>query len=120
MTFEGSVRIDGQIDGEVKAQDTVIIGESAMLTANVHANAIVVQGRIKGDVVARKRVELRAPAKVTGNINTPCLVVHEGVVFEGNCSMGASDSRTERGDKRVAILAEERGAPGRRSSDTAS
>ena len=119
LTFEGSVRIDGQIEGEVKAQDTVIVGESAMLTASIHANAVVVQGRIKGDIVARKRVELRAPAKITGNISTPCLVVNEGVVFEGNCSMGANDSRSERGDKRVAILAEERGTPGRRSSETA-
>jgi cytoskeletal protein CcmA (bactofilin family) len=32
-----------------------------------------------------------------GNISAPILVIHEGVVFEGQCAMGAVDSG--RGDK---------------------
>ncbi|MCX5737269.1 MAG: polymer-forming cytoskeletal protein, partial [Proteobacteria bacterium] len=35
LTFEGSVRIDGQVDGEIHAQDTVILGESAEITAQI-------------------------------------------------------------------------------------
>ena len=121
LTFEGSVRIDGQIDGEVSAQDTIIVGEGAELTAQIHANAVVVQGRITGDITARKRVELKAPATVVGNINTPSLVIHEGVVFEGHCTMGgAAGTRTERADKRVTLFpAEERAGASRRSSEAA-
>jgi cytoskeletal protein CcmA (bactofilin family) len=121
LTFEGSVRIDGHIEGEISAQDTVIIGEGAELTAQVHANTVVVQGRLTGDITARKRVELKAPATVVGNISTPSLVVSEGVVFEGHCTMGgAAASRTERGDKRIALFpAEERGGAARRSSEAA-
>ena len=121
LTFEGSVRIDGQVEGEISAQDTVIIGEGAELTAQINANTVVVQGRITGDVTARKRVELKAPAIVSGNISTPSLVIHEGVVFEGHCTMGgAAATRTERGDKRIALVpAEERGGTARRTSDVA-
>ncbi len=120
LTFDGSVRIDGQIDGEVHAQETVILGEHAEVTAQIVANTIIVQGRVTGDLTARKRVELKAPASVAGNISTPSLVVHEGVVFEGHCAMGgAAANRTERADKRVALFpAEERGG-GRRSSEAA-
>ena len=120
LTFEGSVRIDGQVDGEIHAQDTVILGESAEVTAQIVAATIVVQGRVTGDLTARKRVELKAPASIAGNISTPSLVMHEGVIFEGHCSMGgAAGSRSERTDKRITLVAaDERGAT-RRSSDAA-
>lgn len=120
LTFEGSVRIDGQVEGEINAQDTVIIGEHAEVTATIAAATIVVQGRITGDLTARKRVELKAPASIAGNINTPSLVIHEGVVFEGHCSMGgAAGTRAERADKRIALFpAEDRGGA-RRSSEAA-
>jgi len=121
LTFEGSVRIDGQIEGEITAQDTVIIGEGAEVTAHIHANAVVVHGRVNGDITARKRIELKAPATLLGNVSTPSLVVHEGVVFEGHCTMGGTAaSKTERGDKRVALFpAEERSGTARRSSEAA-
>jgi cytoskeletal protein CcmA (bactofilin family) len=121
LTFEGSVRIDGQVEGEISAQDSVIIGEGAEVTGQIVANTIVLQGRVTGDLTARKRVELKAPASLAGNINTPSLVIHEGVVFEGHCSMGgAASARAERTDKRVALFpAEERSGTPRRSSEAA-
>jgi cytoskeletal protein CcmA (bactofilin family) len=99
LTFEGSVRIDGQVEGEVSAQDTVIIGEGAELTAQINAATVVVQGRLTGDISARKRVELMAPGTVVGNISTPSLIIHEGVVFEGHCSMERAANRAERPEK---------------------
>ncbi|GIW45030.1 MAG: hypothetical protein KatS3mg077_2312 [Candidatus Binatia bacterium] len=90
LSFEGSVRIDGQVDGEIQAQEAVIIGESAVLNAQITAGTVILTGKLTGDVTARKRVELRAPARLLGNITTPCLVIHEGVIFEGRCSMGSA------------------------------
>ncbi len=94
LHFDGSVRIDGQVDGEIRAQEAVIIGESAVVTAHVTAGTLILTGKLTGDVVARKRIELRAPGRLTGNITTPCLVIHEGVVFEGRCSMSGTSSST--------------------------
>ncbi len=111
LTFEASVKIDGQIEGEVVAQDTVIVGENAVVTAQVTAGTVIIRGKVTGDIVARKRVELRAPGKVVGNIHTPTIVIHEGVFFEGHCSMSTSDAKSERGDKKVALFPKEGGAP---------
>lgn len=105
LRFEGSVRIDGQVEGEIEAQDTVIVGETAVINAQIKAAIITVKGKITGDVIATKRVELQAPGRLMGNITTPSLVIHEGVVFEGHCSMGSgADSKADRGDKKVAIF----------------
>ena len=112
LSFDASVRIDGQVDGEVAAKETVLIGESAVVSAQIQASTVIILGRVNGDVTARKRVELRAPARLIGNLNTPGLVIHEGVTFEGHCNMAASEGRGEKGDKKVAIFpAEERAQP---------
>jgi len=108
LNFEGSVRIDGQIDGEIEAQDTIIIGDTAVINAHISAGTVIVKGKVIGDVDGRKRVELRSPGKLTGNITTPSLVIHEGVVFEGHCSMGgAADNKAEKSDKKVTLFPKE-------------
>ena len=88
LNFEGTVRVDGQVEGEISAQDTLIVGERAVVTAQINGNTVVIRGKVTGDINARKRVEIRAPGKLFGNIVTPSLVIHEGVIFEGHCSMG--------------------------------
>jgi cytoskeletal protein CcmA (bactofilin family) len=98
LTFEGPVRIEGHVEGEITAQDSLVIGESAVVDAQIVGNSVVVQGRVTGDVTARKRLEIRAPGKLYGNITAPSLVIQEGVVFEGQCNMGAADvQRAEKG-----------------------
>ena len=57
-----------------------------------------------GDITASKKLEIRAPGKLFGNVTTPSLVIEEGVVFDGHCSMGASESRS---DRKVTLLAKE-------------
>jgi cytoskeletal protein CcmA (bactofilin family) len=105
LTFEGGVRIDGEIDGEIDAQGTVTIGETAVVHAQISAGSIVVKGKVTGDLVGRKRVELHVPARLQGNITTPSLVIHEGVVFEGHCSMGSvPDAKAEKSDRKVALF----------------
>jgi cytoskeletal protein CcmA (bactofilin family) len=118
LTFEGSVQVDGQVDGEIQAQETVIIGESAVVSAQVVANTVIIKGKVNGDVTARKRVELRAPARLLGNIVTPSLTIQEGVIFEGHCTMGSSEIKAEK--SKVAIFPkEDRGSVAVRMSSEA-
>ena len=104
LVFEGTVRIEGQVEGEVTAQDTLVIGESAVVEAQVNGTSIIVHGKITGDVTARKRLEIHAPGKVYGNINVPSLVIHEGVVFEGHCTMGGGDAQRVDQTRKVAFF----------------
>lgn len=105
LTFEGSVRIDGEIRGEIEAQGSVTIGETAVVDAQISAGSIVVKGKVTGDLLGRKRVELHVPARLQGNITTPSLVIHDGVVFEGHCSMGSvPEAKAEKSDRKVALF----------------
>ena len=66
LTFEGPVRIEGHVEGEIIAQDALTIGESAVINAQIVGNTVVIQGRVTGDVTARKRLKIRAPGKLNG------------------------------------------------------
>ena len=104
ISFEGTARIEGQVEGEIVANDTLLIGESALLNAQITGGTVVIHGKVTGDINASKKLEIRAPGRLYGNVTTPSLVIEEGVVFEGHCSMGASESR---GDRKVTLLAKD-------------
>lgn len=88
LSFQGTVRVDGKLDGEIFTKDTLVVGESAEIRADIHAGAIVIGGTIHGNITAEKKIELHSGARLYGNISTPSLVIAEGVVFEGSCTMG--------------------------------
>jgi cytoskeletal protein CcmA (bactofilin family) len=90
LTFQGSARIEGNVDGEIQCHGTLTIGERAEVRAKISGDVIVIRGRVEGNVVAKEKVELVAPARLFGEIDTPRLVITEGVVFDGDCTMGVA------------------------------
>ena len=85
--FAGTLIINGKFRGELLSPDTLLVGESAELEAEVRVGTVIVNGSVIGNITARERVELRAGARIAGGIVTPALVLEEGVVFDGRCSM---------------------------------
>ena len=87
LLFAGPIRIEGYVEGELSAEDTLIVGERAEVKAQISGTSVVVHGRVTGDITARNQVEIRAAGTVVGNVTTPSLVIHEGAVFDGHCTM---------------------------------
>lgn len=98
LAFEGTVRLDGKFSGEIFSPGILIIGESAVVNAEINVNMLIVSGELTGNVEAKSRVELHAPTKMYGNIKTPILIIDEGVIFEGNCSMKQAE------ESKVSVL----------------
>ncbi len=87
LSFDGTVRLDGRFKGELSSKGTLLVGEDAVIEANIKVDKAVITGEVRGVVEADSRVELKAPAKMFGDIKTPNLIIGEGVIFEGNCVM---------------------------------
>jgi len=105
LVFEGTGRIEGQVEGEISAQETLTIGEGALVKATISGATIIIEGRVTGDVTAHHRVELRASSRVQGNITSPSFIVHEGAFFEGQCSMTGAEGTAlrEKSDTLAAL-----------------
>ena len=91
MTFEGTVRVDGSFAGEIVSDDTLIIGESAEVRAELDVATVIIYGVVYGNIHATGSIQLKPGAHLVGNIVTPALVVEPGAAFDGSCRMGAVD-----------------------------
>ena len=87
ISYSGTVRIDGFLDGEIHTDGVLLVGDEAVIQAKVTAGTIVCKGKITGDIAAKERVKLRAPAVFNGSMNTPMLSIEDGVLFNGGLEM---------------------------------
>ena len=87
ISYSGTVRIDGYLDGEIHTDGVLLIGEEAVVQAKISAGTIVCKGKVTGDVVAKECVKLRAPAVMNGSVKTPVLSMEDGVLFNGALEM---------------------------------
>ncbi len=84
LCFEKNMEINGKFEGEIIAEGKLIVGESALIKADIVAPAIIVKGKVQGNLVARDRVELHSGAHLYGDVKTPQFVLSEGVTFVGS------------------------------------
>jgi cytoskeletal protein CcmA (bactofilin family) len=83
METEGVVRIEGRIQGTVRAGSQVLVGQGARVEGDLHTREAVIGWDVVGSIHATERVELQATAAVTGNIHTPRIAVMEGGKVSG-------------------------------------
>ncbi len=88
INYQGTVRIDGQLEGEIHTAGVLIVGQGAVIEAKVEAGTIICKGKIVGDIVAREKIQLMSPAVLNGSMKTPSLSMEEDVLFNGTCKMG--------------------------------
>lgn len=88
LQFEGRVRIDGHFKGEIRSDDTLVIGDGAEVHAEIDVATVIVRGGVvHGNVRAKTALEVHAPGKLVGNIHSPSIFIDRGVEFQGSCRM---------------------------------
>jgi cytoskeletal protein CcmA (bactofilin family) len=85
LSFNGTARIDGAYKGEISAEGSLIIGQTADIESDIHTRNIVVGGKIRGTIRATEKIEISPSGRVYGDIQAPNLIIHPGAIFEGNC-----------------------------------
>ena len=95
ISFEGTVRVDGVLEGEVITEDTFIVGAAAHVTANIQAGVVIIMGHVEGKIEAKEKCEIRLGSHVKGEVHTPSIYIEEGAVFEGACYMTGENARSE-------------------------
>lgn len=83
----GTFRIDSAMKGTLSSDDTLVLGEHALVEGQIHGNFVIIAGRFDGTIHARGRVEIQPNAIVTGEVHSPCLVIEPGAIFDGQCHM---------------------------------
>jgi len=101
LRFEGTIHINGQFKGDIASSGSLVVGAEARLQADIAVAEAVISGEVVGNVIAEKSIELRVPGKMFGDIQAPIVIIHEGVVFEGNCRTKSAKAAE---DKKLTVI----------------
>jgi len=86
----GSLRIDGQVKGQINADGDVVLSPQSQVEADIRAQNVSIAGKFKGNVIVKGKAHLARGGRIDGNITSKTLVVEEGGVFHGQSIMDAT------------------------------
>ncbi len=87
LVFEGMMIINGHVKGTIESKEgTIVIGEQAVIHADIYVSNAKVSGEIRGTINASERIELHPPARVYGDLTAPVVLIDAGVAFDGKCT----------------------------------
>ncbi len=89
----GSLRIDGQIKGQINADGDVALSPQSQVEADIRAQNVSVAGRFKGNIVVKGKAQLARGGRVDVNITSKSLVIEEGGIFHGQSIMDAAGAQ---------------------------
>ncbi|CAN5783135.1 hypothetical protein BH23GEM6_BH23GEM6_00540 [soil metagenome] len=97
LTTDGTVRVEGSIEGTIRAGKSVILGKEGLINGDVLTQDAVIGGQLIGSIVAESRLELQATCIVEGEIRARAehLKLEEGAQFNGAIQMDAGESRQQ-------------------------
>jgi cytoskeletal protein CcmA (bactofilin family) len=107
----GSLRIDGQIKGQINADGDVTLSPQSQVEADIRAQNVSVAGRFKGNIVVKGKAHLARGGRIDGNITSKTLVVEEGGTFHGQSIMDGSAGGGASGDPSAGRSAQQKSGP---------
>jgi cytoskeletal protein CcmA (bactofilin family) len=92
LEFAGTLRIDGNFQGSISTSDSLVIGEHAVVHADIKVGEIEIHGQFFGRIEAKNRIEIFPSGRVRGDLHTPVLCVNPGAVFDGGTHMSGEQT----------------------------
>ena len=87
-TTDGTIRIEGTVEGTVRAGKAVVVGREGVVDGDVITQDAVISGRVQGLLVAESRLELQATCLIEGEIRARRMQLEEGAILNGTVQMG--------------------------------
>lgn len=92
IEVQGVLRIDGVARGKISATESLAVGDSGQVEADLISSEVIIGGKVVGNVLAENKIELQSKAQMEGDMTTKNLIIEEGALFHGTCNMKGSSS----------------------------
>lgn len=90
LSCSGSIRIDGDVQGDITSDSNVVVGENGRVNGQINADSITIGGQVTGTVRAKEKLVMDSKGNLKGDIITKILLMEAGAIFNGNSKMGDS------------------------------
>jgi cytoskeletal protein CcmA (bactofilin family) len=87
LIFNGSVRIDGNFQGEIFGQGSLVVGEGALVKADIAVKSVYISGDVQGNIEVKEKFNIHPTGKFFGDVHTPVFIMEEGAFFDGRSHM---------------------------------
>ena len=96
LRFREGLRIDGEVRGDVIAEDAgpslLVVGEKARIHGKVMAGHVIINGSVQGPVEAMELLELQPSARIVGDVCYAVLEMHQGATIQGELKPRAANA----------------------------
>ena len=89
LEIQGDLKIQGNVEGELKASGDVTVDSTAAIQASIEGANISVRGQVTGNVTAKKRLTLGGSGRLNGDVRVNRLTVEDGATLNGNVTMSS-------------------------------
>jgi len=83
LQFSNTLRIDGNFRGSISGEDRLIIGEQAVVHADIKVGEIEIRGQVYGNVEVQRQAEILSTGLLQGDLRSAVLIIQAGATFEG-------------------------------------
>lgn len=91
IRFRGTLRLDGEVEGTVVAEEgsgsVLIVNRKAVVTGNIVSDSVLISGSVVGNIKASEKVQIFRTGALKGDVFTGDIVIEAGAEYEGNCRM---------------------------------
>lgn len=87
LEIQGDLKIQGNVEGELKASGDVTIDSTASIQASIEGANVSVRGQVTGNVTAKRRLTLGGSGRLNGDVKVGRLTVEDGATLNGNVTM---------------------------------
>ena len=84
---EGDFRIDGTLEGTIKTNGRVIIGEAGFVKGKIECTNADIEGKFSGELVVSNTLTVKTSANINGDVVIGKLSVEPGASFNATCAM---------------------------------
>ncbi len=84
----GDVRIDGHLQGTIKTEGRLVVGEKGVVDGQAHCKNAIIAGELKASITTTDLLTLKSTSKLSGEIIANQLAIEPGAIFSGKCNMG--------------------------------
>ncbi len=84
---EGDFRIDGTVEGSIRAEGRVIIGKEGLLKGLIECTNADIEGEVSGNISVSDMLTLKSTAVIHGDVVIGKLTVEPGASFNATCTM---------------------------------
>jgi cytoskeletal protein CcmA (bactofilin family) len=95
LQFSNTLRIDGTFHGSILGKDRLIIGEQAVVHADIKVGDIEIRGQVFGNVDVARQAEIHSTGRLRGDLRATVLVVQAGALLEGRSQMSSTASQSQ-------------------------